>query len=101
MTIEIIDAAFIKAIGERGSHRRMGISVNYAAQLRYKLRRGLTVSTDLKLKLLQRTGWITPDTRYTYKDLVEVARVATGAGRAGKDLGPEYLVEKFLRIKQP
>jgi hypothetical protein len=96
MTIEIIDTAFRKMISERGSYRRMGISINYSAQLRYKTKKGITISIDLKLRLLQRTGWIPPDSRYTRREMVGAVRFCLSQGLAARDLGAEYLVDKFL-----
>lgn len=76
--------------------RSIGIKSNYAAQLRHRIRNGHPISTDLKLKLLQRSGWRHPQQEYTRAQLVEAVRFAIKQGDTAKTLGAEYVVQKFL-----
>lgn len=99
MNIDSIDKAFEKLISQRGIYKKLDISQNNSTQLRWKLKNGIGISTDLKLELLQKSGWRQDDKTFTQKDLVNVVKHALKKGAAAKSLGAEYIVEDFLKKK--
>ncbi len=100
MSIDSIDRAFRELLSRSNIHRSLGITSNYTAQLRYKLNHGIRVSTDLKIRLLQRSGWNNPQAGFTKKDLVAAMKYACKSNTHARDQGFEYLVEKFLKTKR-
>ena len=94
-----IDRAFEELLQQRAIGAELKITANYVAQLRNKLKTGIPISTDLKIKLLKQSGWKQSDITFARKDLVAAVRFALGQSKAAKEHGPEYLVEKFLSKK--
>lgn len=99
MSTDAIHKVFAEKIRQTGIHRQMGISQAYVMTMRYKVRIGIPIKLETKLRLLQRAGWSQDELRYTRHDLVAAVRAALNAGSTGKQLGAEYLVEKFLNLK--
>ena len=99
MNKETIDTAFTNLLQQRAIGKKIGITANHVAQLRYKLRNGIGISTDTKMALLQKNGFRYSDKTFTQKDLVAAVKFALRQGAAAKAQGGEYLVEKFLRSK--
>lgn len=85
-------------LAQRGIHNKLGETSGYIRQMRYKLANGISISTDTKLRLLQKTGWQQDDKIYSQKDLVALAKF-TLKQTAARELGAEYIVEKFLLKK--
>jgi hypothetical protein len=96
MNTDDINKAFADLLATRGVHHQLGITSSAVRSLRFKLSTGAGVSTDTKIKLLQKSGWRQDQYSYTRKDLVEAVAFALRASAAGKGLGAEYLVEKYL-----
>jgi hypothetical protein len=96
MNIDNIDEAFAQLLSKKAVHKEMKVTANYVAQLRLRLRNDIPISTELKLKLLQKSGWRQSDHSYTRKDLLAAIKFTLKASAAAKAHGPEYLVEKFL-----
>lgn len=74
----------------------MRITRQHQLLLRYHLKKGIPISLNKKLRLLQRTGWRQPEHSYTHRQLVEAVRFALKASAAAQAHGAEYLVEKYL-----
>jgi hypothetical protein len=96
MNTQEIDKAFEKMINERGVHRRLGISSANVRGMRNKISNGIAVSTGTKLKLLQKAGIRQEDRTFTRKDLVFILKFYINTSAAARDLGPEYVVDKYL-----
>lgn len=94
-----IDKAFKELIHTRTIYKKLRMSPGHVRTIRYNLKHGLPVSTDLKLKLLQRSGWRQDDFIYNRKDLVSLAQSILKAGTMAKEFGAEYLVEKWEALK--
>ncbi len=95
MNTDVIDKAFSALIGERAIHKKLGNTSNDVKQLRYKLRNGITVSTDLKLRLLQKSGWFQDQGSFTRADLVSLLNFYAKCSPAAKSHGHEYVIEKW------
>lgn len=96
MNIDAIDTAFADLIAKRGVYKDLNITMTHLKQLRYKLKHGQGISTDLKLQLLQRSGWRQDQAQYTRQDLVSLLKFYERTSQVARDVGPEYVVEKFL-----
>jgi hypothetical protein len=96
---EVIDTAFAELIKQPGIHRQLYVTSNNVRQLRKRLQYGPRVSTDLKLKLLQKAGFTQDAHQYTQHDLVSLAKFVLHSSAATKELGAEYMVKKFLQVK--
>jgi hypothetical protein len=99
MNADSINEHFIKMIATRGIHNTIGVSSGHVRLLRYKLANNIGISTDLKLQLLQKSGWRQDDKVFTQKDLVAAVSFAIRSSASAKAHGAEYIVEKFLAKK--
>jgi hypothetical protein len=96
MNIDIIDKEFRRVIMIRGAYRALKISHQHQKLLRNHLRRGIFISIDKKIRLLQRFGVsINDDYIYSHKNAIEIISFVLKASESAKQLGPEYLLEKF------
>lgn len=95
MNKDVIDKAFAALIAQRAVNKQLGISATNLQQLRHKLKTGSSISTDLKLKLLQRSGWRQDAVEFTRQDLVSALKFYERTGAAAKSLGVEYVLEKW------
>jgi hypothetical protein len=95
MNTDVIDKAFSELIHQREIHTQLGISSGNVRNIRYKLAKGLTVSTDTKLKLLQLSGWRQDEEKYNRADLVSLLNFYAKTSQAARDQGPEYVIEKW------
>lgn len=100
MNTDDINKAFADLLATRGVHHQLGITSSAVRSLRFKLSTGAGISTDTKIKLLQKSGWRQDQFSFSQKDLVAAVRFALGSSAAAKEQGPEYLVEKFLAKKK-
>jgi hypothetical protein len=96
MNIDLINKDFCSLISQRNIHKKVGKSSNSIRQLRYKFKNGIPITLDMKLHILQKSGWRQPDLQHTRKDMVEAVRFALRSNSVAKEHGPEYLVTKFL-----
>lgn len=95
MNTDAIDKAFTALLKEKSVYKKLGETDNYIKQLRYKLKNGIGVSMELKLRLLQKSGWRQPDETFSRADLVSLLKFNNRASQATRDLGPEYVIEKW------
>ncbi len=95
MNTDIIDKAFKDMIAIRGIHNKLKIPDNRVQQYRSALKNGKTISTDLKIHLLQKTGWQQDDKTYNRKELVSLLNFWKRTSQAARDMGPEYVFEKW------
>lgn len=100
MNTDVIDKAFSEMIAKRGVHNQLKIKPGYAQQLRYKLSNNIGISTDTKLRLLQKTGWRQDNRTFTQADLVNCVKYALKKSATAKEFGAEYIVEQFLKPKK-
>jgi hypothetical protein len=99
MNIEKVHETFSEMINIPGIYRRLKITKNNVAQYRWKLKRGVHITIDKKLLLLQRAGYHLDSFKYTDRDLAEAIRFTIRASNATKNMGPEYLLEKWKASK--
>jgi hypothetical protein len=97
MNTDLLDTAFAALIKKRGVHNALGVEDNYVQQLRYKLKNGLAIRTDTKLRLLQKSGWRQDDRIYNRKDLIGFINFYNRTSQAARELGPEYVIQKWER----
>lgn len=96
-----INTAFSKLIHERGVHERLNLSSEQVRYMRQRLKnKSLSpISTDMKIKLLQKSGWRQDGRSYSQKDLVAAVKYALRKSKEAKEFGAEYIVEQFLKRK--
>jgi hypothetical protein len=99
MDISIIDQEFKKYIYTPKMYKQMRITHNHQKLLRNHLKRGISISLDKKLRLLQRAGWRSDKYSFTHSDLVLLAKFCINSTEVSRGFGPEYLVEKFVAQK--
>ncbi len=105
MTLEQIHQEFAKLLdtGKQSLElrRKIGMPSYLAAAYRYYIKQGQLITTEKKLQWLQKAGITSIDTpQFTRQDLVRLVNFQNS--RVGKNtlkLGPEYVVEKFLQVK--
>jgi len=95
MNTDAIDKAFATLISERGVHKKLGNTSNDVKQLRYKMKNGIYISTDLKLRLLQKSGWTQDEASFTRADLVGLLKFYDKSSQRTKDHGYAYVIEKW------
>jgi hypothetical protein len=95
MNKDLIDQAFEKMINERGIFKKLGVSSGVVRTYRYSLKNDIPISTDTKLKLLQKTGWTQDDRVYNRADLVALLNFYKNTSMAARDEGPEYVIGKW------
>lgn len=84
-------------IRRRGIAKHLQLTYSHVRTLRNHLRTGKTISLDKQLRLLQKAGWRMDDKIFNQKDLVSLTRFILSSSAAAQGMGPEYLVEKFLK----
>lgn len=95
MNTDLVDIEFRKMIMVSGAYKKLGISHQHQKLLRNHLKRGLSISIDKKIRLLQKMGWRSDQFIYSRIDLVNFANFIFTQGSSAKSLGAEYLLEKF------
>lgn len=96
MNADLIDIEFRKAILTSGAYRQMKISHQHQKLLRNHLKRGINISLDKKIKLLQRMGWRSDQFLFTRTDLMLFGQFILKQREGAISLGIGYMVEKFL-----
>lgn len=99
MDLNIINDQFKKLIEKRGIYKSLGQTEVSIRQLRHRLRQGKTISLDLKLALLHKSGWRPENKPYSRKDLVKLLTFYKRTSQAARDEGPEYIIEKWERSR--
>lgn len=100
MNVTIIDTEFAKYIAKPGIYQQMKITHQHQKLLRYHLRKGVPISLNKKLTLLQRAGWRQDQFQYTHEDLVAALKFSLQCAQSTRNMGAEYLAEKWLAQKQ-
>lgn len=100
MNTTVIDNAFAEMIHRKGVYKSIGITKTYQHQLRHQLRRGIHITYDQKLRLLQRSGWRQDDVQYSRKDLLEAIAFTIRTSAAAREFGPAYVLEKWELAKK-
>lgn len=106
MNIEKVNTEFVRLLNtdKTGRRKRRGIGMDYrsAASLRYKLRNNIFISLELKLKWLQKAGiFVQSPNAYSREDLVSLLNYyTTRATESSKEIGVEYVVDKWLTSKK-
>lgn len=95
MDTKQIDQAFKEMIHTRGIHEKLGISSQQVRNYRQYLKDGRGVSTDLKIQLLQKAGVYTQEKTFTKRDLISLLNFYNRTSQAARDMGPEYVIEKW------
>jgi hypothetical protein len=95
MNIDIVDKEFRRVIMISGAYRQLKISHQHQKLLRNHLRRGINISMDKKIMLLQRYGWQNDQYIYTQKNVVDIIAFVLKSSEAAKLHGPQYLLEKY------
>lgn len=97
MNTDLVDIEFRKMIMVSGAYKKLGISHQHQKLLRNHLKRGVSISIDKKIRLLQKIGWRSDQFIFTRTDMASFATFILKEGEAAKTLGPQYLLEKFLQ----
>ena len=92
---DYIDKAFQELINQRGIHNKLGITSEKVRQHRYNLNNGQAISTDLKLRLLQKSGWRQEKQKYPREDLISLIKFTIRTSQKARDFGAEYVLEKW------
>ena len=95
MTPAAIEKAFNEVIKKRGIHAIAGRSLNSVLQLRYRHKHYGNVSINTKVFFLQKAKWPMEQYMYTQKDLVSLINFYNKSSPAAKNLGTEYIIEKW------
>ena len=99
MTPAAIETAFNELINKRGIHNICGRSLNSILQLRYRHRHYGNVSINTKVFFLQKAKWPMEQYVYTQKDLASLLTFYAKSSAAAKNLGIEYIIEKWKNAK--
>jgi hypothetical protein len=97
MNTSIIDKAFAELISRRAVHQVLGINSDQVRTMRYKLNNGISISTDIKLRWLQKSGWRQTDRTFSRSEVVAILKLYKKSSQAAKDLGFEYIIENYLK----
>lgn len=95
MNIEKVHAAFKEVIATPGIYHKLGIPKNNLAQYRWKIKKGINVTLNKKLWVLQRAGYRLESIQYTDADVIAAITFALNASQATRNMGPEYVFEKW------
>lgn len=99
MNIAAIDTAFKEVINRRGIHKTAGRSLNSVLQLRWRFKHTKNVSYSTKIFYLQKAGVHMEKYLYTEKDLVSLLNFYNRTSQSARNLGNEYVVEKWKNLK--
>lgn len=93
---QIINQAFAAMIGKYKIWEKIGITRPHVKSLRYQVKHGVPISMDKKFRLLRKSGWQPDHHRWTDADVAGAIRFALQQGKAAKQMGPQYLFEKWV-----
>ena len=94
--IAIINRLFETAIAEKAVYRKLGITARTVASMRYNYKKHGRVRMEKRLWVLQKLGYDINAYSYTKANLVELLKFYNRCSQAARDLGPEYVAEKFI-----
>lgn len=95
MNIEKVHSAFKEVIAIPGIYHKLNIPKNNIAQYRWKLKRNINITLNKKLSVLQRAGYRLESFQWSDKDVVEAIKFVINASQATRNMGAEYLFEKW------
>lgn len=98
--ISTINRLFEKAMAEPAVHRKLGITAKAARMMRYNYKKHGRVRIERRIWVLQQLGINLNAYEYTKTDLINLLKFYNRSSQAAKDLGVEYVVEKFVS-RQP
>lgn len=94
--IELINEKFAEIIRKKGIAEKTGLPQHYFRQYRYMHKQG-RISLAKQIKVLKMAGVNLQEThRYEHKDLVELLNYYQRCSLAARQMGNEYIVEKFI-----
>lgn len=94
--IETINEEFNLAIRKRGAAVLLGKSFASLRMLRWRQKHKNDISLDMKLQILQKSGVQIEKYKYKQEDLVELIKYYQRCSMAARELGAEYIVEKWI-----
>lgn len=97
MNLKQIDEAFAEVVRRPGIYHQLKVKKNNVAQYRWKLKRGIHITLDKKVSILQRAGFNMQVFEFTDKDMVDLIRFVFRTSEAAREMGAEYLFEKWKR----
>jgi hypothetical protein len=95
MNIEKVHTAFKEVISIPGIYHKLGIPKNNLTQYRWKLKRGINITLDKKLSVLQRAGYRLESFQFTDSDVISAISFSVKASQATRNMGAEYIFEKW------
>lgn len=99
MDLDLLNKDFVKLINQRGVHKKLGITSEYIRSLRHRSKTGSSISMDIKLHLLKKSGWNYADKIYDRHDAINLVTFVLKSGPDAKSFGAEYLVDKWETSK--
>jgi hypothetical protein len=104
MNLSEIDSQFEKILSTDDTGRKLrneiGMSALLAAQYRSRLKNGVPISVEKKLRWLAKAGLTSSFVSvFSRKDVVDILRYALRAPKAAQELGADYLLEKWVAKK--
>ena len=92
-----IDELFERVIMTPGIHHRLAVNAPAVRSMRYKIRRGLHISYDHKVRTIQKSGTWTDHARWTDQDLVDLVTFTIHTSGQAREFGAAYVIEKWKR----
>ena len=104
MNLQQINKSFEKLLDKGGDgvalRKKIKMSAAQAATYRHDINTDSPISLEKKIIWLQRAEIkIADEKQFTKKDLVAVANLVIKSSKAAKEMGAEYIVEKFIGKK--
>jgi len=91
-----INQLFEQAIAEKAVYRKLGISARAVASMRYNYKKHGRVRIERRVWVLQKLGIDINAYQFNKTDLVNLLKFYNRSSQAAKDLGVEYIAEKFI-----
>lgn len=100
MNVGIIHTEFERVVNLRGINHKLGVSKSVVAQYRWKLKLGINITLDKKLRVLQKAGCRLEVYEYTDADMVKAIEYTLKASQHTRAMGAAYLLEKFKQCER-
>jgi hypothetical protein len=98
--ISKINKLFETAIAQPGIHHKLGITAKSVRMMRYNYKRWGRVRIERRVWVLQQLGINIEAYQYTKKDMVDLLNYYQRCSHAARELGNEYVVEKFINAER-
>lgn len=95
-----INRLFETAIAQPGIHKKLGITAKSVRMMRYNYKRWGRVRIERRVWVLQQLGIKLEAYQYTKTDMVELLKYYQRCSQAARELGIEYVVEKFINSER-